>query len=59
LIASGYTFSHSCILGVFLHGLAGDLVASEKTQEGMTALDLITFIPKAWKRIYTETEKLT
>jgi hydroxyethylthiazole kinase-like uncharacterized protein yjeF len=35
---------------VYLHGLAGDLAAREKTQLGLIASDIITKIPEAIKR---------
>lgn len=36
---------------VYLHGLAGDFAAKEKTTHGMTATDVITHIPQAFKAL--------
>jgi ADP-dependent NAD(P)H-hydrate dehydratase len=41
-------FDAAC-LGVFVHGLAGDLAATALTQRGMIASDLIHYLPAAWK----------
>jgi NAD(P)H-hydrate epimerase len=41
----------SARLGVYLHGLAGDLAAEAKTERGMVAGDVVTFLPEAWKRL--------
>ena len=35
-------------LGVYLHGLAGDLAANELSQEAMIASDLIRYLPHAF-----------
>jgi ADP-dependent NAD(P)H-hydrate dehydratase len=35
-------------LGVYLHGLAGDLAAAQLGQEAMTASDLVRFLPHAF-----------
>jgi NAD(P)H-hydrate epimerase len=39
--------------GVFLNGLAGDLVAEEKGDYGLIASDIIEMIPQAMKRVQT------
>jgi NAD(P)H-hydrate epimerase len=39
---------HACILGVYMHGLAGDVAASEKGQYPLIATDIIDKIPDAF-----------
>ena len=51
LLAQGITCTDAALLGVFLHGLAGDLAAAAKTQRGMVASDVIDAIPEAWRTI--------
>lgn len=48
LLAQGYSPCDAALLGVFLHGLAGDLAAKKLGETAMTAGDLIDFLGKAW-----------
>ena len=49
LLAQGMTPCNAAVLGVFLHGLAGDLAAQRLTQPAMTAMDVIAALPDAWR----------
>lgn len=51
LLARGYKQSDACIVGMYLHGLAGDLAAKDLGMESLIASDLINYLPKAFKRI--------
>lgn len=48
LLAQGYAPHHAAILGVYLHGLAGDMAAKELSQEAMVAGDIINYLGKAF-----------
>lgn len=48
LLAQGYTPGDAAFLGVYLHGLAGDLAAQNRGQEGMTAGDVTDYLGAAW-----------
>ena len=54
LLAQGYTPGIAAVVGVYLHGLAGDLAARKKGQEGMVAGDIIENIGKAYKKTRKE-----
>lgn len=47
LLAQGYTPEESALLGVYLHGLAGDIARNRLNEESMIASDIIRGIPKA------------
>jgi len=49
-LAQGMKPFEAASCAVYLHGLAGDLAAKDKTQPGMIASDIIAFLPKAFKR---------
>jgi hydroxyethylthiazole kinase-like uncharacterized protein yjeF len=48
LTAQGYSFEEAAILGVYIHGLAGDKAAKKKGVYSMIATDLIEALPKAF-----------
>jgi ADP-dependent NAD(P)H-hydrate dehydratase / NAD(P)H-hydrate epimerase len=52
LLAQGYTPAKSSLLGVYLHGLAGDFAAGEFSQEAMLAGDITNCMGMAFTRIY-------
>ena len=54
LLAQGYTAEESCLLGVYLHGLAGDIAAEKLSQEAMIAGDIIEFLGDAFKTFNTQ-----
>lgn len=49
-LGQGLDAFSACKYAVYLHGLAGDLAAKEKTQIGLIASDIIDKIPEAIKR---------
>lgn len=49
LLARGYKTDDACRVGMYLHGLAGDLAAQEVGKESLIASDIIRYLPKAFK----------
>jgi NAD(P)H-hydrate epimerase len=53
LLGQGYDPFDACKLGVFLHGHAADLVAEEKGEIGMSAVDVQERLPYALQNLMT------
>ena len=51
LLARGYSAHEACRLGVYLHGLAGDIASERLGEESMMAGDIINALPKAFKKL--------
>jgi NAD(P)H-hydrate epimerase len=49
LCAQGYSALHACLLGVYLHGYAGDRAAEEESKTSLIATDIITHISTFFK----------
>lgn len=52
LLARGYRQREACLLGVYLHGLAGDLAAEELGEESLMASDIINYLPQAFRNLH-------
>lgn len=51
LLARGYTAGEACQIGVYLHGLAGDIAKERYGEESLVAGDIIESIPAAFKQL--------
>ena len=51
LLARGYKQQDACMVGMYLHGLAGDIAAKHVGMESLIASDLIQYLPEAFKRL--------
>ncbi len=51
LLAQGYEPHNAALLGVYLHGLAGDIAAKELSQEALIAGDIVDYMGKAFLAI--------
>ena len=52
LLARGYSRKNACIVGMYLHGLAGDIAAQRVGKESLVASDIIAALPEAFKAMY-------
>ena len=51
LLAQEYSGEEACRLGVYVHGLAGDIAAGRVGMISMTSSDIIAALPEAFKKI--------
>ena len=51
LVCQGLAPFEAAQLGVYLHGLAGDLAAEQLGQASLIARDLVTYLPQAFRRL--------
>lgn len=51
LLAQAYDPEVALRLGVYLHGLAGDLAAEDLSYEGLISTDIVNYLPKAFKEL--------
>ncbi len=58
LLAMGYTSGVAAVLGVYLHGLAGDIAASENGCEALIAGDIVDKMGEAYISIIGKQKKL-
>ncbi len=54
LLSQGYKPEEAAILGVYLHGLAGDIAVEESSYESIIATDIINNVSKAFNRLREE-----
>ncbi|MCX6258042.1 MAG: NAD(P)H-hydrate dehydratase [Bacteroidia bacterium] len=51
LLAQGYSSKEASLLGVYLHGLAGDIAADVVSEESLIASDIISYIGAAFNHL--------
>ncbi len=51
LLAQDYTPHNAALLGVYLHGLAGDIAQQQYSEEAVIASDIVESIPKAFLQL--------
>ena len=51
LLARGYAQADACLVGTYLHGLAGDIAAKKFGKESLMASDIIAHLPQAFREL--------
>jgi len=51
LLSQNYPPLEAAILGVYIHGLAGDIAAKKKGFEAMIASDIVKYLGKAFGKL--------
>ncbi len=51
LLSQEYNPLEACLLGVYIHGLAGDIAAVEQSEESLTSGDLVRYLGKGFLQI--------
>ncbi len=52
LLARGYSNKDACVVGMYVHGLAGDLARDKVGEESLLASDVIDCLPMAFSQLY-------
>ncbi len=58
LLAQGYASVEAAILGVYLHGLAGDVAARKRGAEAMISGDIAENLGKAFQKLWKQRERI-
>ena len=51
LLSQNYAPIYACLIGVYLHGLAGDIAAEDQGWESLISRDIIKYIGKAYNQL--------
>ena len=54
LLAQGYQTEKAAVIGVYLHGIAGNLAAANLSEESMIAGDIVQLLGTAFKQMHDE-----